>query len=69
MSNALGLTEQEQIVMNKINECYGEYLKLDKQHPDDIRYFVDGIHILQGMLAMRVVRREYPNGWATYTQL
>ena len=64
--NVLGLTPEEQEVMDKLMECYGAFLKLDREHPDEMRDFVDGVHVIQGVLAMRVVRRCYPRGWPTH---
>ncbi len=64
--NILGLTPGEQMVMDKLIECYAAFLKLDREHPDEMRDFVDGIHRIQGVLAMRIVRRCYPEGWPTY---
>lgn len=64
--NNLGFTEQEQIVHNHLMNSYGDFLKLDREHPDELRDFVDCIHRLQDLLAMRVLRRCYPYGWPTY---
>ena len=68
MSNNNGLTNQEQEVMDDLMDAYGKYIKLEKQHPDDMREFVDAIHAQQGLLAMRVIRRCHPLGWATYRE-
>lgn len=64
--NPAGLTTDEEAVMTKLLECYGLFLKLDREHPDEIRDFVDGVHRIQGILAMRAVRRSYPEGWPTF---
>ena len=61
--NELGLTEEEQKCMSSLGDCHNQFLKLERQHPDELRDFVDGIHKIQGILAMRVVRRVYPEGW------
>lgn len=37
--------------------------KCDRQHPDEMRDFVDGIHRCQDALAVRIARRHYPIGW------
>lgn len=68
MSNISGLTEQEQLVMNKIVEAYSEWLKLKMQHTSEIQFFVDAIHTLQSTLAMRVIRRSYPKYWISDIQ-
>ena len=64
--NACGLTLEEQGIMDKLMECYELFLKIDREHPDEIRNFVDGVHKIQDVLALRVIRRCYPQGWPTY---
>lgn len=66
MDNENGLTQNEQIVMNKLMEAYEAFLELNKEHPDELRDFVDGIHRCQDVLAVRICRRIYPKGWPTY---
>ena len=58
-----GLTPQEVKVMDKICGGYSEFLKLETQHPSEIQDFVNAIHAIQSTLAMRVVRRSYPEYW------
>lgn len=64
--NVCGLTKKEQQVMDKLMECYDLFIEIDKEHPDEMRNFVDGVHRIQEVLAMRTVRRSYPEGWPTY---
>jgi hypothetical protein len=54
-------------VMKCIGECLGAFYKLDQQHPDELREFVDAVHAMQDVLALRAVRRSYPEGWPTYS--
>lgn len=61
--NKLGLTHAEQEIMNYLFKSYNIFIKLEKHHPDELRDFTDGIHKLQGILAMRIVRRDYPEEW------
>ena len=61
-----GLTLQEQEVMDKLIECHRAFIGLERQHPDEMRDFIDGMHRIQDLLAVRVVRRLYPDGWTTY---
>lgn len=63
MNNRMGLTKSEQSVMNSMMDAYNKFLQLERQHPDEMRDFVDGIHRCQDVLALRVVRRAYPDGW------
>lgn len=66
INNISGLTEQEIKVMDKICEGYSEFLKLEMQHPCEMQDFVNAIHSIQSILALRVVRRSYPNYWLTH---
>lgn len=58
-----GLTCEEGIIMDNLVESWNEFVKLDRQHPDELKEFGDAIHNLQSILALRVVRRSYPKGW------
>ena len=61
-----GLTEHEQCCMDALVLAFHEFSSADRQHPDELRDFTDGIHRLQDILAVRIARREYPKGWPTY---
>ena len=63
-----GLTLKEQEVSDHLVNAWVKFAKLEKQHPDDINDFKDSIHRLQELMAMRVVRRAYPEGWPTYKE-
>jgi hypothetical protein len=58
-----GLTEQEGKVMDALVEAWNQYVKLEKQHPMDKEEFCDGIHKCQHALIIRVLRRDYPEGY------
>jgi len=58
-----GLTEQELKVMDKILEGYNEFLKLERQHSSELDDIVNAVHSIQNILAMRVIRRNYPKYW------
>jgi hypothetical protein len=58
-----GLTQQEGKVMDALVEAWNEYIKLEKQHPSDIDEFKNGIHKCQHALIIRVLRREFPEGY------
>jgi len=64
--NDMGLTPDERAVHEKLMDCLNTFLKLDREHPDELSEFVNAIHQIQGVLCMRVVRRSYPKGWPTY---
>ena len=58
-----GLTDEERVVMDSLIFAWNQFLELEVQHPSDAPDFADGIHRCQQSLALRVVRREYPEGW------
>ncbi len=64
--NKTGLYPEEQSVMDKLMEALTAFQKLEREHPDEMREFVDGIHRCQDVLGMRVLRRSVPMGWPTY---
>lgn len=58
-----GLTDDEGKVHDALIEAVNIFARLPRQHPDEMRDFVDGIHKCQDQLAVRIVRRHYPKGW------
>jgi len=61
-----GLSEAEGEVMDALCDAVSAFAELEQQHPDELREFMDAIHRLQDLLAVRVCRRLYPRGWLTY---
>jgi hypothetical protein len=61
-----GLTEQEGKVMDDLISAWDNFLNLEKEHPNDTYYFADGIHKCQYVLCMRILRRDYPEGYPRY---
>lgn len=57
-----GLTPSEQAVMDSLVDAWNNYNILPSSD-DEKRVFADSIHKLQRMLAVRIVRRDYPDGW------
>lgn len=51
--------------MDNLIAAFNKFSMLNRQHPDEMRDFVDGIHKCQDILAVRIVRRVYPEGWPT----
>jgi hypothetical protein len=49
--------------MDALVEAWNEYIKLEKQHPSDIDEFKNGIHKCQHALTIRILRRDYPEGY------
>ena len=58
----------ERKVSYHLRQAWNEFLKLERQHPDEQDEFRHGIHHLQGLLAMRVARRTEPEDWPTYNE-
>lgn len=58
-----GLTDAEGVVMDHLIAAVNAMNSLDRQHPDEMRDFVDGIHRCQDALAVRICRRAFPVGW------
>lgn len=58
-----GLTPEEGKVMDALILAVEEFIKLDRQHPNEGSDFIDGIHKCQTVLGLRILRRDYPKGW------
>ena len=58
-----GLNEQEGRAMDALITAWNEFLRLGKQHPSDMNSFCNGIHQCQQVLCMRVLQRDYPEGY------
>ena len=54
-------TKMEKEVADNLIKALNSFCKLERQHPDETRYFCDGIHKCQSVLGMRILRRDYPN--------
>ena len=60
------ITDEESQVLKKIGEAYKAFMELEQQHPDDLRDFVNGVHIMQGLIMQRIARRVDPETFPTY---
>jgi hypothetical protein len=61
-----GLTTSEQVIMDELVRAWNLYealTRVDNRHIGDIEQFRQAISTCQQMLAMRIVRREYPEYW------
>lgn len=61
---AVKLTPEEMELLKKLGECYNMYCSLDKRSEADNNEFVDALHRLQQIIALRVARRANPEVWA-----
>ncbi len=59
-----GLTTEEGVVADHLFSATCAWAELPVQHEDDTREFEYHVHMLQGLLTMRIARREYPDGWS-----
>lgn len=58
-----GLTEDEGLVADLLFEANCAMAELPVQHEDDMKEFEQAIHVQQGILALRIARRAFPEGW------
>ena len=61
-----GLDKKEQKVLDHITKAWNCFIKLERQHPDEIDEFKQSIHSLQDQMSLRAVRRQFPKGWPSY---
>ena len=62
-----GLTDHEQAVHDALVESTNAFFALPEQHPDERAEFAAAIHRAQDLLAVRIARRHFPEGWPTKT--
>lgn len=58
-----GLTNAEGQAMDALCDAVNAYGQLPREHPSEVDDFCDAIHRCQDLLALRIARRHYPNGW------
>lgn len=63
-----GLTEGEGLVMDSLVEAWNNFIKLNTTHTDELDDFRNSIHNCQKVLCMRILRRDYPEGYPTYSK-
>lgn len=61
-----GLDPDEGRVMDCLVDAVEAYGRLPFQHPNEADEFVTAIHRAQDLLAVRIARRYFPEGWPTY---
>ena len=60
-----GLTHAEGITMDALCNAAVAFARLPPEHPSELSDFIDAIHRCQDLLAVRIARRHYPEGWPT----
>lgn len=63
MNSNGGLIPEEKEIADRIISAWNKFVTLEQSHPDDIKDFLQGVHIIQKVLGMRVLRRYYPDYW------
>lgn len=53
-------TPEEQLVQDNLVSAFNAFSKLESTHSDEHREFCDAIHVVQNILAWRILRRDYP---------
>lgn len=66
MARKDGLTAAEGMVMDALFDAHEAYQMLPVEHPIEPSEWIVALHRLQDLLAVRIVRRDYPEGWATF---
>ena len=61
------MTEEERIAMDHLVAAWNAFVSLQSTHPDHIEEFRRGIHACQSVIARRIVQRDYPDDFPTYT--
>lgn len=61
--------EIEYEICCKITEIWNLFNNLYQTHPSDLEDFQHGIHELQKVMAMRKIRRLYPNEYPSYVKI
>lgn len=55
----------EKDILEYISESWNLFSKLPQTHPSDIEDFAQGVHDLQKVIGMRMIRRERPDVFPT----
>lgn len=63
ISDIAGLNQEEHEVMVGLLQAWIAFLELPDLRPDDTSDFRQAIHTCQRLLAIRIVRRAYPEFW------
>jgi len=64
--NESGFYEKEKRLNEHLLKITTLFGTMETQHPTEKEEFSRAVHEIQKLLAMRVVRRDRPDGWPTY---
>lgn len=62
---AHGFTDEEKAIINDLVEIHNKYISLECIYPADPQDWVNAMHKLQDLIALRAVRRDYPEMFNT----
>jgi len=51
----------EKEIMDLLSKSYNLFIETPQTHPSDMDDFCKAIHLAQGIIMERIVRRDYPN--------
>ena len=57
--------DKEAEVMDHTLKAWSAFTSLDQTHPDDMIVIREAVHVIQGIIMQRVIRRDYPDHFAT----
>lgn len=58
-------TEAEKDCEDALMKAHDLFMKLPRQHPNELETWIAAIHQQQMILGMRILRRDYPNDFVT----
>ena len=58
-------TKEEKELMDMILDVHNKFCDIKRTHPDEMRDWIDGIHKCQGIIMMRITRRDYTNEFSS----
>lgn len=68
MSKSPYMNDAERQCAEALAEAFNKFASLTMTHPYDMQEFIDGIHKCQGVIAHRILRRDYPGTFPTCKQ-
>jgi len=63
-----GFTAGEKKCHEHLMKMLDAFMELPREHPRELAEVEVAVHIIQGLLATRIVRRSFPSYWPTYAE-
>jgi len=64
-----GFTPAEKRCHDHLMAAYQEFIDMDREHPNEMTDFAFAVHLIQGLLTTRIVRRNFPDYWPTHKDI